>query len=165
MRAFFALSLFLSLFWSPAIATAREIAGYLPFEELLRKSDLVIIAEPQAETKDSSDDDIINLPGILSKDLTDPKATGAALKARGVETPFRILAILKGPSELKTIILHHYRELYEKPSMNPPNLFRIGRRTDGYSFLLFLIRESDGRYAPVTGQTDPGATCIFHLGS
>ena len=31
------------------------------------------------------------------------------------------------------------------------------------SFLMFLVRESDGRYAPAAGQTDPGINVITKL--
>jgi len=51
-------------------------------------------------------------------------------------------------------VFHHLRELENKPSFNRPGLVTFDAK-DKKRFLLFLKRESDGRYAPLTGQTDP----------
>src|SRR5438093_6735127 len=55
-----------------------------------------------------------------------------------------------------TFVFHHLRELENKPSFNRPGLVTFDAK-DKKRFLLFLKRESDGRYAPLTGQTDPDA--------
>lgn len=94
-----------------------------------------------------------------------------SIKSIGVETVFVVSAVLKGDASLKRFTLHHYREgrsgdesngkvLVEE--LNGPNLVQfdpsdVSKRS---SYLLFLVRERDGRFAPIGGQTDPGMKAI-----
>jgi hypothetical protein len=128
-------------------------------QDLFDKSDLVIIATPTAtgDTLEQKD-----LPGIAQ--LTpDNKTIG--VPAVGVETKFRIAGVLKGDKNLTKVTMHHYR-LKEavKAGINDPHLLFFNPE-DKAEFLLFLVREADGRYAPTSGQTDPGLYSVRSLGS
>jgi len=127
------------------IASAR-VARAWSYQELLDKSDLVAIAIPTATNNTKEQ---IELPGFMGQRVV------------GVETKFSVHALLKGDKALKEFVLHHYRPddtgmivpngpgfLSFEPVDNPTAL----RRT----YILFLVREADGRYAPVVGQADPG---------
>lgn len=91
-----------------------------------------------------------------------PDGTQSQIEAIGVETPFRASAILKGDKSIRTFVLHHYREASPAPAIGEPMLvfFDPPKRR---SYLLFLVREPDGRYAPTAGQTDPGQKAISSL--
>lgn len=118
------------------------------YQELLDKSDLVVIAAPtvSADTKEQ-----IDLPGYT------------AMRAIGVETQFKVSAVLKGDKALKNLVLHHYRA--PKPDvsyLNGPNLVSFDT-SKKRSFLIFLVREADGRYAPTSGQTDPAHFAVHAI--
>jgi hypothetical protein len=130
---------------STDVVLARAIRLW-PYQELLERSDLAVIATPTATnyTKEH-----IDLPGF------------AGQRVIGLETRFAVSGVLKGDKTLKDFVLHHYRPgpdgmivpngptfVYFVVSDNPS----APRRT----YLLFLHREADGRYAPVVGQSDPG---------
>jgi hypothetical protein len=126
------------------IVAARAVRIW-SYQELLDKSDLVVLASPAA-TNDTQEH--IDLPGFVGQ------------RVIGVETGFSVSAVLKGDKTLKDFVLHHYRP--GPDGMIVPNgptiiYFAISdpsarRRT----YMLFLHREADGRYAPVVGQADPG---------
>lgn len=125
-------------------ADARGIAA-TSYEELLEKSDLVVIAKPTrvGDTKERT-----FLP------------TFPRLEVIGVETTFAASAVLKGDKTLKEFVLHHYRS--EGAAPNGP-LFATFDVSKSRSFLLFLVKEADGRYAPAIGQTDPAYQCVQAL--
>jgi len=111
------------------------------------KADLVVIAT-FVTGKDTSEHAEL-------RDLSPPS------KVIGVVSDFETRLTLKGPKDLKRFELHHYR-LDDVEYSNGPSLIDIkpgGKPT----FLLFLIKEKDGRYAPVTGQTDPAALSVIEL--
>ena len=81
----------------------------------------------------------------------------------GIETKFKIAAVLKGKKGLKDLALHHYREAELRSGFNPPNLVSFSPDKKG-DFLLFLVREADGRFAPTSGQTDPALYSVQKLG-
>ncbi len=144
------------LFATTANARPMQAPSY---QELLEKSDLVVIATPTA-TRDSNEQ--IDLPGIAVS-TSENRTTGLAVV--GVETTFRVSAVLKGDKTLKQFVLHHYREAKPQPiTINGPALvaFDPSKKT---SFLLFVVREADGRYAPTGGQTDPGFFSAHALGA
>jgi hypothetical protein len=134
-----------------SIAGARAVR-FWPYQELLDKSDLVVLATPAA-TNDTQER--IDLPGFTGQHVI------------GVETRFTVSAVLKGDKALKDFVLHHYR-----PYAYLENGVRITMVPNGPTFIsftpatnptiptrtyiLFLLHEADGRYAPVIGQTDPG---------
>ena len=129
------------------IVTARGVRIW-SYQELLDKSDLVVIAAPAA-TNDTKEH--IDLPGFPGEHVS------------GVETRFTVSAVLKGAQLMKDFVLHHYRT---SDGMNIPHVpngpsfvsFAPAEKPTlaPRAYILFLIRETDGRYAPVVGQTDPG---------
>ena len=46
--------------------------------------------------------------------------------------------------------------LIRLPTPPKNGIHYVGHET----FLMFLVKETDGRYAPVTGQTDPGLSVL-----
>ena len=134
--------------------TATEGAARLTrswtWQEMFDQADLVAIARPTA-TKDTSE---------RSKLLSD-------IPVIGVHTEFETRLILKGSRALNSFTLHYYR--FERPEdeiyiANGPNLIELemkpGQRR---TYLLFLRREKERVYAPVTDQTDPYGTCVHEL--
>ena len=106
-------------------------------EELLAKSDLVVIATPIAnhDTKDRIAD-FFNFHA----------------EALGVETTFAVSAVVKGDPKTKELILYHYRG----PASGTPNgpmlvAFDPAKKK---VFRLYLLRLTNGAYAPTAGQMD-----------
>jgi hypothetical protein len=129
-------------------ATARITASWT-FQEMFAKADLVVIAY-----------------GLSSRD-TDEHTTLKDIEPHvsvvGVTSEFKTSLMLKGPRDLERFQLHHYRFASEDDQLaaNSPDLVRL---SDGHlPFLMFLVRERDGRYAPVTGQTDPASFSVLEL--
>jgi hypothetical protein len=129
------------------IVAARGLRIW-PYQELLDKSDLVILATPAA-TNDTKEQ--IDLPGFAGEHVI------------GVETTFTVSAVLKGDKTPKDLVLHHYRTIDGQNIPHIPNgpsfvSFEpvANPSIAPQTFILFLTREADGRYAPVVGQTDPG---------
>jgi hypothetical protein len=121
------------------------------YEELFSKSDFVVIAEPISATHDKDERTI--LPEL------EP-----SVPAIGVVTDFQTLRVLKGQKHDR-FVLHHYRlPESDVAIINGPVLvaFNPGPH-DHRAYLLFLVRERDGRFAPVSGQTDPGASSVKQL--
>jgi hypothetical protein len=139
-------------FWALVLVAPNlnaRIVQHWSYQELFDKSDLVVIgtANGTQDTREQAD-----LPGI--KQVTpDNKTIG--VPAIGVETKFEIAAVLKGDKALKEFTLHHYRKKdFSGAAINSPNLFFVNP-AEKREFLVFLVREADGRYAPTSGQTDP----------
>lgn len=131
----------------PGMASARLIAtpGY---QALYDRADAVVIATAQATT---DTDERIALPGLQPD-----------VPAVGVNTPLRVQAWLKGAPDA-TVVLHHYRLANPgQPLVNGPLLLDF-QRDDAQTLLFFLVREPDGRYAPVAGQTDPAGFSVFRI--
>ena len=152
---------FLVLCLAPA-AHAR-IMREMTYQERFDKSDLIVIAHPATKTTDTKERTFF--PDIAT---VNPDRTKTKDPAIGVETVFDILAVLKGTNPGKQFVLHHYREPNAPPSaaivMGGPQTVSFNHPDSGRAVLLFLVKESDGRYAPYGGQTDPGITAIFGLG-
>jgi hypothetical protein len=116
------------------------------YQELLDKSDLVVIASPTA-TKDTREH--IELPGFDGQWVV------------GVETRFAVSAVLKGDQALREFVFHHYHPGPDGVIVpNGPTFvsFAVPKKPAVFprTYILFLLREADGRYAPVVGQADPG---------
>lgn len=123
MKALFAtLVISLSVF-IPFQLSARLMSAGPSFEEMQRKSDLIVIATSIGETIDCKIKEIIDPPDVLTQ--TDKSQFPA--KVLGVETKFSVLTVLKGPPATKAFALHH-------------------------------CREKEGRYSPISSQTDPVVT-------
>lgn len=132
----------LVLLASAGIVDARAIATW-SYQKLLEKSDVVVIATPTATS--NSTERLKNLEGFGQSVI-------------GVETKFTVSAVLKGDMEIRTLVLHHYCDDGGIVPNGPcfvsfdPEVKR--------TYLLFLVRENDGRFAPTFGQIDPAACGI-----
>jgi hypothetical protein len=116
------------------------------YQEMFDKADLVVIARV-VTTKDTAE-----------------HSTLLSLNVIGVETEFKTHLILKGDKSVETFQLHHYRAASAEADAavaNGPNLVRFS--FEHPAFLLFLTKEDDGRYMPVTGQEDPAAFSVLEL--
>src|SRR5690348_16734638 len=134
------------LLGSTHLASARLVRIW-SYQELLDKADLVVLATPAA-TNDTPEH--IDLPGFPGEHVV------------GVETRFLVSAVLKGDSTQKQLVLHHYRTADGSDVPHVPNGPGFISFTPAEppparprTYLLFLTREVDGRYAPVVGQADP----------
>jgi hypothetical protein len=133
--------LMFSLLAFPAFA---RLGWYPDFDELTKKSDVIVIAE-DIGVRDLSETSV--LPNIQPD-----------IKVVGVETAFKVVTILKGEMP-KTFVLHHYRLPIAQAHgyitmLNGPGLVTfLGGNQQRY--LMFLNKEPDGRYSPGSGQTDP----------
>ena len=48
-------------------------------------------------------------------------------------------------------------------TFEPPTRGKDGTLVSAKRFLLFLVREADGRFAPVSGQKDPGEISVQEI--
>ena len=133
----------LILFTATTSAQARAVRAWT-YQELLDKADFVVIARPTA-TGDSQE----RLQSF----------SGRPQPVVGVETKFQVSAVLKGEKSTKEFVLHHYRSASSRYGFpytlpNGPTFITFDPAKKR-PYLLFLIREADGRYAPVVGQIDP----------
>lgn len=130
----------------PALVSARLMQAWT-YQDLFDTADVVVIARPVA-TKVTAETPV--LPRIPNIKLT------------GLETEFEVSTVMKGAKKDK-FVLHYYR--LAKPDellINGPNFLTfIASRQD--RFLMFLVRERDGRYAPVGGQEDPALISVLKL--
>jgi hypothetical protein len=129
------------------LAEARLMRSW-SYQELYDTADLVVVAKP-ISTQDTSEKAV--LPNIAPD-----------VHVVGVSTEFEISVVMKGDKRMKKTTLHHYRQADPKPLMNGPMLVSFDPKGNLH-FLLFLHRESDGRYSPVSGQTDPALFSVLKL--
>ena len=140
---------------APPRLPARPIPTYT-YDDLLAKSDFVVIAKPSRTTRDTAE----------RKKLTDVNPPSRVI---GVETKFETEWVIKGRKRDR-FTLHHYRE---QPQRQPRGLEVVvveglllvefdAKNPEDY--LLFLVREADGRFAPAGGQTDVDRVSIWKLG-
>jgi hypothetical protein len=145
---------------TPNRSEAR-LMSVLRYQEMLDKSDLVVIATPKSRTTDTREQ--AYLPNISRQDENGNKSS---IESIGVETVFAVAAVLKGEKTIRQLTLHHYREAQpDAVEMNGPLLvfFDPSDTSQKNSYLLFLVREPDGRFAPTGSQTDPGYKSISRL--
>jgi hypothetical protein len=126
-----------------AISTAHPASWRLidarTFEELFTKADFVVIAKPISATRDTPERSVL-------QDIQEPVI--------GVITEFQTLLVLKGAKQ-ERFILHHYRLVPSEVALvNGPTLLTFDPKEDHRPYLLFLLRQQDGRFAPVASQTD-----------
>jgi hypothetical protein len=130
------------------LAQARLMRSWT-YQDLYDQADLVVIAKPLS-TQDTSEQAV--LPNIAPD-----------VHVVGLSTDLDIRLVMKGDKILKKLVLHHYRLANpEIRMMNGPYLAAFDPKANT-SFLLFLHRESDGRYSPVSGQVDPAWSSIIEL--
>jgi hypothetical protein len=132
----------------------------LSYQELLEKSELVVIAAPVTKTTDTAEQSF--LPNIA---VQDADGSSTKIPSIGVETTFKVSAVLKGDKSIERFVLHHYREVSDRNSFNGASLVSFSPSTSTKGYLMFLLREQDGRYAPTGGQTDPRLQAVFELPS
>ena len=145
MKTIIAVFLILS---TALLAQARLMKSW-SYQELYDQSDLVVIAKP-VSTQETTEK--ATLPNI-SPDV----------HVVGLSTEFDISLVMKGDKSAKKAALHHYRLADPKQlMMNGPSLAAFDPK-EHTRFLLFLHREADGRYSPVSGQTDPTLFSVVKL--
>ena len=130
-----------------SIFAPRPVGGRLlqawSYQELFDKSDVVVIAKVSDATRDTAERS--NLPDVQPPD---------SLPVIGVVTEFQTRLVLKG-AKLQRFILHHCRLPESNIAIiNGPTFMSFDPKKNRRAYLLFLIREPDGRFAPVAGQTD-----------
>src|SRR2546423_2790056 len=124
----------------PLLATARPVQ-VMSAEEMFKKADLVAICQPVSIKQTTEQSVLTNI--------------AAQIPVVGLETTFNVRDVQKGDNILKQLVLHHYRLADPTaPMRNGPSLLEFATRTNEL-FLLYLVKEPDGRFAAVTGQTDP----------
>ena len=132
------------LFVATCALSARPMRNWSN-QALLDTSDLVVIASPTgvATIREGT-----KLPGM------------SGVSVIGVETKFAVSAVVKGDGAIKDLVLHHYN--LAEADKSPPNgpMLVAFEPAKKQSFLLYLVREADGRYAPATGQIDPGFQAV-----
>jgi hypothetical protein len=109
------------------------------YEEMFAQSDLVVIAKP-----------------VVSHDTGERKAADQVkpdVPVAGVITDCHALYVLKG-RKLKEFKLHHFKDV----SRPDPNVVTVGGPVGislelNQRYLMFLVREGNGRYVPFAGQT------------
>ncbi len=130
------------LFSHPAFA---RLGWYPDFDELSKKCDVIIIAEPVG---------INELPETYILPNIKPE-----IKVIGVETTFKVITALKGDMKTSEFVLHHYRlpvPSEAKKMISGPGLVTFP--FNGERFLMFLNKENDGRFCPASGQIDPNCS-------
>jgi hypothetical protein len=148
------------LFCATVNESQARLIEVLNYQQLLEKSDLVVIATPKTKTIDTKEQAFFE--NVVQQDENGKQRK---VKSIGVETVFAVSAVLKGDKTTKRFTLHHFREAQSGPSMGGPVLvfFDPSDMSKLSSYLLFLVREPDGRFAPTGGQTDPGYKAINPL--
>lgn len=143
------LPLLVLLTFSVSMPVSARLVESWSYAEMFDKADLVVVAK-RVETKDTSEH--TTLPDIKP-----------VINVIGIVTKFESLLVIKGGKDVKEFQLHHYRFESErsKSLVDTANLIEFSWEHPAY--LLFLKKERDGRYAPVTGQTDPGAYSVLEL--
>jgi hypothetical protein len=132
--------------------SARQIEDW-PYDKLFKHADLVIIAKPVAVREARKDDG-----------ATPPK--GHADILTGVVTTFEILHVVKGEYKPKKMDLIHFRLKTGVHIGNGPMLVKFHTKAMDLSgkswagivssdYMLFLKKDKDGRFEPVSGQLDP----------
>lgn len=124
-----------------------RMVRFLTYQQMFEQADLIAIAQP-ISTKDTAEQSV--LPNISPE-----------IPVVGVETEFVVQMKLKGSIKAtEKFVLHHYREAKHAVYVNGPELVAFNP-ANKESFLLFLKKETDGCFAPINGQTDPGLCGIF----
>jgi hypothetical protein len=129
-------------------ASARITVAWT-YQQMWDKADLVVIAYG-VSTRDTAERTTLN-------DL-EPH-----VPVIDVVSEFKTSLVLKGKRDTGTFQLHHYRfaSAHDQLAANSPDLVRLSKTH--LPFLMFLVKEPDGRYAPVTGQTDPASHSVIEI--
>ena len=140
------------------IGAFARIHEHWSYERLRKEADLIVIATP-ISVRDTAER--TTFPDVVRVDANDTNAFARSLMppnlipAIGVEATFEVLSVLKGVASGKTFVFHHLREAEKSNRVTYGGLGLVTfEAKEKKRFLLFLKRESDGRYAPLTGFTD-----------
>src|SRR5260370_42047171 len=87
---------------APNQSQARKML-MLSYQQMLEKSDVVVIAIPKSKTTDTEEQAF--LPNIWQQDKDGKQSK---IKSIGVETVFAVSAALKGDASIRQFTLHHY---------------------------------------------------------
>lgn len=154
------------LFGAIPTAGARVVAEDFTLSTLFQKAEFIVVAYPLTKTIDT------NERGFFP--YLQDGVTGQKEPAIGVETLFKVVYVLKGDRRVKQFLLHHYREPDHPGKIivdGPGTVFFDPDDKERGSYLMFLTKERDGRYAPYgdrkfapyAGQTDPNDITIIAL--
>jgi poly-D-alanine transfer protein DltD len=144
------LALLIAVCFLPQQMHAR-LSRHWTYNEMFDRADLVVIARVIASHK--------------TEERTTLPDYAPTLNVVGMITNFAIGLVLKGSKEIKTFELFHYAYASHKDedaTSNTPFLLNIKPGGEA-TFLLFLTKRDDGRYVPVTGQTDPAFLSVLEL--
>jgi hypothetical protein len=128
----------------PALTTGRLTENWSD-SEVFEKADLVVVAIAGSTS---------NTRERISLALNPP------VPVTGIETEFEVRIVLKGSPAVRKLRLHYYKS--DEEFTNGPWLIEIPKDKHP-TYLLFLIREPDGRYAPATNQIDPAGSAVFRI--
>jgi hypothetical protein len=128
------------------LALAR-LHEHWTYDRLAREADTIVIASPIA-VRDTGERTAF--PNVVAVDTNHVRSPLGAVR---IETTFTNLAVLKGDTNQVRFVLHHLRAADSRPQLNGPGTVAFDPKGQK-RFLLFLKREADGRFAPLTGQTD-----------
>ena len=129
-------------------ASHARLTEGLPYDAQTDKAALVVIATPTTVAETS---ELVALPNIVT---VHNDGTKEDIMAKGVETTFDVLTVMKGERTTKTLVLHHFKLAKPQVGFNDPMLVSF-KPEDKKRYLMFLQKEADGRYIAVCGQTDP----------
>jgi hypothetical protein len=135
-------------------------ARYWSYKDLTAEADVVVIATP------TDNQDAKEPAAFPNMQRTGADGKSAPVPAVGVETKFEVQAVLKGEKgekELKTFIFYHLRHPTPENLPNGPMLVTFEPK-ERKRYLMFLKRDGDGRYVPLTGQLD-SAVAVKELGT
>jgi hypothetical protein len=123
------------------------------YERLTREATLIVIATPtEIVPETDANGEVVALPNIGS---ASGYGTVSPLMAKGVDTKFQVLTVLKGPATTKGLVLHHFKlPVTGQPMINGPGLVSFDPK-EKKRFLLFLHKDEKDRWVAVSGQTDP----------
>ncbi len=122
-------------------------------KELTSKADLIVIATPKAKSQETGKIKII-------------EDVSPEMKVIGLKTTFEVKCIFKGQIQNDTFILEHYY-YQEEPTgyRGGPLLFTFKKDEYYREYLMFLKKEKNANYAPLSGQTNPNYAIrelLFH---
>jgi hypothetical protein len=127
----------------PGLATAQLVYDW-SYQEMFEKADVVAIARP-----------------LSTSDTKERTIQSGDFHVIGVNTQFEIDLVVKGRKEIKNLVVHHYRhEEHKVAILNAPQVV-VFNASPRDMYLMFLVKESDGRYAPVSGQSDPSRAFVI----
>lgn len=139
---------FLTLVSVAAVGEARPVRAWT-YQELVKESDLVVIATP-ISSRDLNGE--VEVPNVMQRDAA---GTLKPVMAVGVETKFEVQVVLKGEKQdLKDFVVYYLREPDKQPAAPNGPMFATFNLKQPTRYLLFLKRDADGRYVSTTGQTD-----------